>query len=141
MPNSTIRRREPLGLSASGVAGLAGCQSVLSEQESDIALTVTNATDEKHEVWVQMTGKDDDIDDPVGEELLLNERMSYMVEATMPQAEYTLTVSVNDVDPFVERAVTWSVTDISCSNQGSATVVPGDEDPSIVFDTSMCNTG
>jgi hypothetical protein len=129
-----------LGLSVSGVAALAGCQSILpGEPESDITLTVTNATDENHEVWIQITGKDDDIDDQLGEELLLEGKTSDVVDVTVPQAEYTLTVSVNDINPVLERAVTWSVTDKSCSTRGSATVVPGDEDPSLVLDASVCD--
>lgn len=142
MSEITMHRRRLLTLSVSGVALLAGCQSILpGEPESDITLTVTNGTDENHEVWVQITGKDEDVDDQFGEELLLEGQTSDIVEVTVPQAEYTLTVSVNDIEPVIEQAVTWSVTDESCSTRGSATVVPGDEGPSLVLDASVCDKG
>lgn len=132
-------RRRLLVASISGGIGLAGCQSMpISNPELSIKLTITNATEENHEVWVQLTSTDDDVDDQLGKRLLLNPQDVENVTVDVPKGTYTLTVSVNDISPTVKRSVRWEITGQQCST-GTMTVNVCDEEPELLVNVQSCD--
>ena len=133
----TVTRRRLLALSVGGLAGMAGCQSFsVLDSPVPIQIHVLNTTDENLEVWVQLTSPD--VDDPLGESLLMESGMVERLEVTVPKARYQLRIIVDDTTPRLEKTVQWEVTRRDCAKQSYATVISSETELALQVVTENC---
>lgn len=133
-----ITRRRFLALTTAGVLPLAGCQStVFSDSEAPVRITVTNATEEKREIWIQLTRED--ASDPIGESVLLGVQSTTVLERTVPTDTYRLTASVDDPRPSLKKRAQWQVTERSCSTTGVITLTDREGTPDLLVNTASCD--
>lgn len=131
-------RRRLLALSTSGLAALAGCQSVGTlGTETPIQISVMNGTTERIEVWIQLEGEDEG--DPFAESIQMDGKTVDVFELSVPNGSYSLTVIVDDRDPSLKRRIEWEITGRSCSTNGLVTISSREGSMEILLDAQTCD--
>jgi hypothetical protein len=134
-----VTRRRVLALGAGGLAGVVGYQSLpVSDSQVPIQIHVLNTTNENLEVWVQLTSPDPDVEDQLGESLLLEPGAVERLAVTVPTANYQLRIATDDTTSRLEQTVPWEITERDCGKQSYATVVSAGTDAALQVVAGNC---
>ena len=138
MPNP-IRRRRFLALSTGAVAALSGCRSgSIFDSPVSIEVSVTNVTDDNHEVLVQLRGKNEDVGDYLGDGFISEPQTIELIREKVPQAQYSLRVILDSVEPKLEEEVRWEITENDCSHNSTVTITESNETTDLWANAQSC---
>ena len=110
-----ISRRHLGVIAASGLASVAGCNSI-GDSDISIKVHILNVTDETQDVFFELT-KPSDTDFQIGRVLSIENGQSTEIELTVPPGTYRTLLDIDDVVPKPRKTVKWEISDSECRKE------------------------